>query len=98
MGIGFRRRDKVPLRVLISADGTHTQAATLLRRRGQGGAAADGAELYEVISEGGAALVVNLFPHLGGKGLGFGDLGGGHFFFKKPHISRRLLTPLRLGE
>ena len=43
-GIGFRRRDKVHSRVLISAVGAHTEAAALLRRRGQGGAAADGAK------------------------------------------------------
>lgn len=37
VGIGFRRRDKVPSRLLISATGAHTEAAALLRRRGQGG-------------------------------------------------------------
>ena len=42
MGIGFRRRDKVPSQVLISAAGAHIEATALLRRRGQGGAAADG--------------------------------------------------------
>ena len=36
VGIGFRLRGKVPSRVLISATGTHTEAAALLRRRGQG--------------------------------------------------------------
>ena len=42
---GFRCWDKVPSRELISAAGAHTEAAALLRRRGQGGAEADGAEL-----------------------------------------------------
>jgi len=43
--IGFRRRGKGPSRVLIGAAGAHTEEAALLRRRGQGGAEADGAEL-----------------------------------------------------
>jgi hypothetical protein len=33
--------------VLINAAGTHTEAAALLSRRGQGGAKADGAELFK---------------------------------------------------
>ena len=33
----------------------------------------------------GAALVVNPFPHLAREGLGFGDLGGSHFYFKDLH-------------
>jgi hypothetical protein len=40
-----KRRGKAPSRVPISADGAHTEAAALLRRRNQGRAAADGAEL-----------------------------------------------------
>jgi hypothetical protein len=49
VGIGFRHRGKGPSQVLISAAGAHTEAPTLLRRHGQGGAAADGAELQEVV-------------------------------------------------
>ena len=46
VGIGFRRWSKVLSgRVLIGAAGAHTEAAALLRGRGEGGAAADGAEL-----------------------------------------------------
>ncbi len=69
------QKHKIP----ASTARAHTEAAAVLRRRGQGGAAADGAEFQEVVCEGGAdgeALVIVLFPPLVGEGLGFGDLGG----------------------
>jgi hypothetical protein len=45
VGIGYQRRSQVAPQALVGADGAHTEAAALLRRRGQGGAAADGAKL-----------------------------------------------------
>ena len=45
VGIGFRRRGKEPSRVFVSTVSADTEAAALLRRRGEGGAEADGADL-----------------------------------------------------